>query len=110
MTEEQPDITVEKSNEEDDEEKLWHIYLTAEEPLEINSAHNAIYNEDYKDILDDNGLIPELAELKMVSFYYRGTRKNAYLRAQRMVSKLNSKEETNDARWTFESGSIMLAE
>jgi hypothetical protein len=96
--------------EERNQEHEWHIFLTAIEPARIECSHHAISNEAFKDDLDDLDLIPESVQMRSVSFYFRGTFRDAYLKATRMCEELNEERDIGDAEFEFERGSIMKAE
>lgn len=90
-------------------EKEWQVYLTALEPLPVDSVHHAICNESYSDTLEDMDLIPELIRLTTVSFYYTGTFRDAYIAARRKCDELNEAEDVPCENWDYERGSIVYA-
>jgi len=95
--------------EERTEKDHWQIFLTATEPAQINCRNHAVYNEEFKDDLDELDLIPESITLNSVSFYFSGTFRDAYLKAQRVCDELNEERDIGGAEFEFERGSIMKA-
>lgn len=105
-----PDVDDEQFDERDRTEvEEWHIFLRAYEPAHITSVHHAITEEEYADKLNELDLMPESIQLNTLSFYFKGTYKEAYIAAQEKCDKLNNEADIDNSRWTFESETIMIA-
>jgi len=94
-------------NEDRTVERRWQIFLKSVQPLELMNRLNAISEEDCKVPLGENGIMPESVTLNTVSFYFTGTYREAYIKAQEKCDKLESMESMRDSSWEFESGSIV---
>jgi len=91
-------------------ERDWHVFLNAAQPVHLDAYESAKSDEDVMAQLESASVIPESVSLKMVSFYYHGTFREAYLAAQHKCDELSEEDMLGNSKWQFEKGNIMLAE